>query len=617
MSERFSFLRAKTAFFLVVFLLSACGQKTETPLPEETPSAAPTIAPPTVASNIVESDGAILAIEENGYAHLFIVQPRLLQWTRMTSGEWNDAAPALNADGTRLAFASDRNGFWDLYVTDLQTGATRQITDTPQYDFAPSWSPDGQWLAFETYPNGNLDIAIVNVETGEIVALTQHPAADHSPTWAPDGRNIAFVSTRSGDSDIWLANLDVVGDERYTNLSASPFAAESAPQWTSDGSKLLWTSSSSQPTAFSGIYVWSADDPQRAAYWIGEGERGAWNASANAILAAINTPNETYLALYDLNGSLLQRSAPLSGRTRGMVWGDAQLSQPLPDVFLQAAAETPAALWSPILTPSGDVPNQRFALAPLDGVQAPFPQMHDLTDESFNALRARVAQEAGWDVLASLENAFIPLTTRLEPGMDEDWLYTGRAFAVNSLMANAGWMTILREDIGAQTYWRVYVRCAAQDGSLGEPIHDAPWNLSARYDLDPNAYEQGGGYASVPGGYWINLTDLASAYGWQRQPSLPNWRAYYKGARFSTFVNDGGLTWLQAMRQLYPEEALTTPTKVLLPSLTPTQTPSNTPTPRPTRTPRATFTPRATLTASSTPLPPTATPTPPTVIPED
>ena len=267
------------------------------------------------------------------------------------------------------------------------------------------------------------------------------------------------------------------------------------------------------------------------------------------------------------------------------------------------------------------MPNQRWYVVPIADVQAPYPQLHDLVDESFNALRNRVIIETGWDALASLENAFIPLTTSLDPGLEEDWLYTGRAFAINSLMADTGWMVTLREDVGAQTYWRVYIRATTQDGSLGEPIHNAPWNLSARYELDPRTYEQGGKYAAVPSGYWVDMTALAATYNWERLPALPNWRTYYRGARFTEFALTGGLDWYSAMRELYPIEALITPTRVLPPSLTPTRTSTPTETPRPTRTPR----PTGTATLSPTPAPPTNTPlptdtpmpspTPPTIIP--
>jgi TolB protein len=222
-----------------------------------------------------------------------------------------------------------------------------------------------------------------------------------------------------------------------------------------------------------------------------------------------------------------------------------------------------------------------------------------------------VIDEAGWDVLASLSNAFVPLTTSLDPGLGEDWLYTGRAFALNPLMSNAGWMVAIRQDYGTQTYWRLYLRTLLQDGSQGEPLHDPPWDLAARYELDPFAYEQGGKYAAVPSGYWLDFTALARQYGWQRIPSLPNWRTYYSGARFTEFALTGGLDWYSAMLEIYPSDVLVTPTHVSPPSATPTATPVPTRTPIPTRTPRPTVTPSPTRTSSPTPtLPPTITPSP-------
>jgi TolB protein len=422
---------------------------------------------------------------------------------------------------------------------------------------------------------------------------------------------VAFISTRGGDSDVWLANLDLAGDERYQNLSNTPFASESSPVWSKDGSQLLWASAS-QTVGFSGLYVWDAADPTRTARWVSDGSLGTWNESANQIIAVLSAPNQYFFTSYDLDGDILLAPTPLSGRVRGMTWGFAELPNPLPPPLAQAAGAPPTPLWAPAITPGPGVPNQRWYVVEIDDMQAPYPQLHELVDESFNALRQRVILETGWDALASLENAFVPLTTSLEPGFEEDWLYTGRAFAVNSLMANAGWLVTLREDIGAQTYWRVYIRASVQDGSLGEPIHNAPWNLSARYDLDPRTYEQGGEYAPVPAGYWVDLTSLASAYGWERQPALPNWRTFYRGARFTTFALTSGLSWYTAMQELYPVEALVTPTRVLAPTLTPTNTPTFTPSPRPTRTPRITFTPSFTPSMTFTP---SSTPTPPTVIP--
>jgi TolB protein len=215
----------------------------------------------------------------------------------------------------------------------------------------------------------------------------------------------------------------------------------------------------------------------------------------------------------------------------------------------------------------------------------------------------RNTNETGWDALAGLSNAFVPLTTALDPGLGEDWLYTGRAFALNPLLSNAGWMVAVRQDYGNQTYWTLYLRTQSQDGTQGEPLHDPPWDLSARYNLDPRVYEQGGTYDSVPPGYWVNFTALARQYGWERVPALPNWRTYYNGARFTEFVLTGGLDWYSAMLEIYPKDILVTPTRILPPSSTPTITPIPTDTLTPTRTPRptSTITPTRSPTVTTTP----------------
>jgi len=133
----------------------------------------------------------------------------------------------------------------------------------------------------------------------------------------------------------------------------------------------------------------------------------------------------------------------------------------------------------------------------------------------------------------------------------------------------------------------------------------SPWDLNARFNLDPQAYELGGAYAPVLSGYWLDFTSIARAYGWERLPALPSWRNYYAGTRFSEFVLTGGLDWYSAMLQLYPPEALVTPTPRLPPTATLTRTPRPTQTPGPS--PTATLSPVPT----TSPLPTdTATPIP-------
>jgi TolB protein len=585
---------------LIIVLLLSCSQQA-TPQPEITVTIEATATQdfvPVVLKNAKEI--VIFSYEEDGYTHLFAYIPEKMPLTRLTYGDWDDITPSSSPDGEKIAFASNRNGFWDLYLLNLESGDVTQLTDTPEYEGAPTWSPDGSFMAFEAYEDDNLNIIVgpANDPLNDAIRLTAASSSDHSPAWAPDGRHIAFIS----DGEVILADLDRTDNDRFQNLSNTDLASESHPVWSPDGQRLAWASSS-QSVGRSGIYVWDAVR-NVPAVWIAEGNWPAWNTSGDQIITTLAAPNSTFLITYSVDGNPLQALTPFPAPVlRGLIWANLMMPDELPSGFQQAAELTPAPLWAPMGAPVNEGVSDRWSLVDMDGIDAPYPQMHDLANEAFDALRERVKQEVGWDALASLENAFVPITTSLDPGFSEDWLYTGRGFAINSLMTNAGWMVAVREDFGSQTYWRLFLRAQLQDGSLGEPLRDTPWDLSARYNLDPKVYEQGGTYSEVPAGYWVDVTALAIQYRWERVPALPNWRTFYRGARFSEFALTDGLDWYSAMLQLYPPDVLVTPTRVLPPTITPSRTPLPTWTPLPTRTRRPTFTPSATRSPTATKTP--------------
>jgi hypothetical protein len=372
--------------------------------------------------------------------------------------------------------------------------------------------------------------------------------------------------------------------------------------------------------------VWDSQTEPGAALDAGAGDWPVWTTDGRALLALLETPYHTYLTGYTILplGAALPPIL-LPGTVQGLTWRPASLDLPLQDPLRQAAIVTPAPLWETILIPAPSftpLPGGRQQIVKIEDISVPWPLLQDMVDESFVAMRKDVAQRAGWDFLATLENAFVPLTSPLPPGFGQSWLYSGRGIAVNSQPMSAGWMVVVREEYGDQIFWRVYLRARFQDGSTGRPLLNRPWDFEARFS-DTVLYEVGGQQvSSLPTGYWVDFTDLAERYGWDRLPALSTWRSAFPAARFTEFAMRDGRTWQEAMTEIYPLEALVTPTPLVPPTYTPAPTSRwyRSPTPTATLTPRPTFTPvtptqLATRTSTITPtgsksLTPTTTPTP-------
>ncbi len=539
----------------------------------------------------------VLSMADGYHNHLFAYHPQFLPLTRLTADPFDDITPAVSPDGSRIAFSSRRNGFWDLYLLELPGGELTRLTDTPAYDAAPSWSPDGKWLAYETYRNGSLDIMLLSVDypTNEPILITDDPAADYAPAWSPAGRTLAFISQRSGEPEVWLVDLDENMDP-FTNISATTDAQEDHPEWSPDGRYLVWG-------AEHALYLWDSQNPDNAPRQLGAGYLPAWSPQGDALATGMIGPNETAIGGYNLRQLTLAFPAGrLPGSLFGLDWasGDFAINM-LAMTLPENAADTALSLWTPAFNADPLPPEGRYGIVELQDVTVPHPYLVDLADESFAELRKFTALQSGWDFLSSLENAYLPLSEPPTLSAQQNWLFTGRAFAFNPVPLNAGFIALTREQINGQTFWRVYLKTRYQDGSQGMPLTGSTWDINARYNDDPASYEQGGLPQNAPSGYWVDFTDLAARYNWERLPAQLNWRTFINAARFNQFVLTGGLTWQQAMGEIFPPEALITPTSV--PSLTPlpTSTPRDTnwhfytvtPTfqPTPTPIPRPTWTP--------------------------
>lgn len=191
---------------------------------------------------------------------------------------------------------------------------------------------------------------------------------------------------------------------------------------------------------------------------------------------------------------------------------------------LQAAAET-TSLWS-VRTAPGQ-------LAVLPDVSAPNPRLVADAVGPFLRARTRVLRASGVDYLGRLDDVFRGVSYETsKPGVASmSWHKAGRAIDVSQAFNVKGVQgVVFVRDASAPRYYRVLIRCAKQDGSLGN--YYGPKQLGAR------------------NGFYVDVTTILLSEGFQRiapEGSVSEaWHYEYRN----------GLTWSQAMNQLYPTSTL-------------------------------------------------------------
>lgn len=503
----------------------------------------------------------ILSIKEGVDSHIFAYQPFLEDWsgdgfsglplTRLTNGPHQDITPDISKDGRWIAFSSNRNGPWDIYILDLQTGDIQQFTNTEAYDANPSWSPDGQWLVYESYQIDNLEIIIqdVNQTTGPI-PLTNNPAADFSPDWSPQGRYISFISDRSGQLEVWYANLDSPQEDKAVRINNLPGHRVQHPIWSGDGRYLTWGLVTEDGNHK--LVSWDSQHPDRDPAFVGSGDWPLWAKNTEILYAVIEQPYHTYLAAYPGDQTEPQVALPairLPGRVEGISWVEGNY---YPFYTALDTGPDPTPLWDPVSEPGENPGIYPRRMIELRNLTAPSPAFSEDAVGSFSSLRAAVTEAAGWDFLSTLENAYVPLDQALSPGINLEWLFTGRGMMVNDIPRLADWLILVREDHGCQTYWRVYLKAYNQEGNQGRPLSTKIWDLSARYSGINSDFEKGGSFSSsIPEGYWVDFTALAEAYGWIRFPSETFWQISEKASRYQYFAFTQWLDLETALLELY------------------------------------------------------------------
>lgn len=535
---------------------------TATPLASPTPGPTPTP---------LGSGGAIaFTLRRDGNADIYALNQKDRQLVQLTHDPAEDRDPAWSPDGQHIAFASNRAENWDIYLLDLASGVLIRLTHDPEFDANPTWSPDGQWIAFESYRYNNLDIYMMSTTGEQTKRLTIDRAPDYAPSWSPDSNAIAFTSFRDDNKDIYLVPLNDDQGEAV-NITHSSELNEDCAAWSPDGSQLAYASG---PEGNPSIQVTTFDiaPGSSANYWdtmkvdqaqtelFGAGDSPAWSPDGENLIYTYRRDVRSHIVAASMRGwALFHEVYNTEGTLDDLAWAPLPLSPRILDQAQVVVSAQKAPFYVEILQPT---PTQGppYKLVPLPNVEHNDGEnalLSDRVNESFNALRQRTIEEAGWDFLGKLRSSWRPITYTPPSGHSRrNWHICGRAIGLDPepYEEKVARVELVREDMGNVTYWRVFLRAATQDGSTGEPLRETPWDLNAREEEGPSSVE-GGAYKHIPAGYYVDFTTIASDYGWERLPSLWRWRYFWPDIRWWEFQKTDDLTWWDCMLEIFePDE---------------------------------------------------------------
>ncbi|MBW2306152.1 MAG: PD40 domain-containing protein [Deltaproteobacteria bacterium] len=180
------------------------------------------------------------------------------QITSTTGG--SSTAPSINADGTRIAFASDMDftggnadGNWEIFLFDATTGTFTQITNTTgggQANFSPSINADGTRIAFYSdrdLTGGNADgnreifLSICLAEAPIVFDLSQYYPLQVGNVWLNRETLVENGDTRVESSrDLISRSIFIEGTEVFIIGELDPGCWEQegdAQAWDSEGLK--------------------------------------------------------------------------------------------------------------------------------------------------------------------------------------------------------------------------------------------------------------------------------------------------------------------------------------------------------------------------------------------
>lgn len=193
--------------------------------------------------------------------------------------------PTWSPDGKTIAFVSSRDGSRRIYLMDADGGHQRRLTDALNDDeFTPRFSPDGSKLVYIAGNSRLISprIAMADLVSGKSSIVSDYPerAIESAPAWSPDGTRLLFTLIKGQTSHLFVMAADGRG---RTQLTPPESVRNGQPAWSPDGRRILYLSVSAE-TARRNLLLMNADGSEQRklyasdndvmdAHWSTDGQR--------------------------------------------------------------------------------------------------------------------------------------------------------------------------------------------------------------------------------------------------------------------------------------------------------------------------------------------------------
>ena len=120
---------------------------------------------------------------------------------RITEGTWLHSSPTISPDGESVAYLKGSGLDWDIYRRPVAGGAEERLTHDRSPIGSLAWSPDGSSIAYAAAVNEGVALNVLDLATGQTRQVgRRQQALEGRPQWSPDGSRLLYQS-RSPDSE--------------------------------------------------------------------------------------------------------------------------------------------------------------------------------------------------------------------------------------------------------------------------------------------------------------------------------------------------------------------------------------------------------------------------------